>query len=48
MLLALGIDQLATKLLEAGERALFVGAHQPAIAGYVGEKNSSELAFGLI
>src|SRR5437868_5275576 len=47
MLSAFWIDQLAAKQLEAGERALFVRAHQPAIAGDVGGENSRELAFGL-
>src|SRR6266576_693063 len=48
MLIVLWIDQLAAKQLEAGERALFVRAHQPAVAGYIGGENSGELAFGLI
>ena len=48
MLFALWIDQLAAKQLEAGERALFVRAHQPAIPGDVGGENSRELAFGLM
>src|SRR5437879_3043311 len=48
MLLVLWTDQLAAKHLEAGERALLVRAHQPAIAGYIGDENSGELALGLI
>src|SRR5258707_5461346 len=48
MLLVLWIDQLAAKQLEAGERALFVRTHQPAIAGNIGGKDSGELTFGLI
>src|SRR5882757_8539130 len=48
MLLVLWIDQLAAKHLEAGERALLVRTHQPAIAGNIGDENSGELAFGLI
>jgi len=38
------IDQLAPVRLEAGERALLVGAHQPGIAGDVGGEDGGEPA----
>src|SRR5438552_14467404 len=48
MLLVLWTDQLAAKHLEAGERALLVRTHQPAITGNIGGENGGELAFGLV
>ncbi len=38
----LGIDQLPPVRLHLAERAFLVGAHQPAVAGDVGRKNSRE------
>jgi hypothetical protein len=40
-----GLDHVALNRLHARERALLVGAHQPAVAGNVGGQDYGKLAF---
>ena len=44
--LDLRIQQVAPKNLQPGERALFIRAHKPAVAGDVGSKNGGKAALG--
>ena len=46
MLVDLGIEQVAPKRLQPGQRALFIAAHQAAIPDDVGGENRSEASSG--
>jgi hypothetical protein len=45
MFLDFDIGQLAPKCLQLGESPFLISAHEPAISGHIGGKNSGQLAF---